>query len=391
MAVPVASHPVLHQLAMQPASQLERFVAGNRAAISEMLVSPPTARDVSSAWQLLTSPARSSLLQSAPQLVGNLEGIPYTWRNLANREFLVSSIDQLESTIDSHAGRLEIEKARRTLHMLSEVREALDAATPGQPRSLLTLDPAGAGRAAIVIGDLRTADYVSYLIPGMFFTVDGQIGDWANSAASLYNDQVNWLRLVGNEDDADATVATIAWLGYETPNLTNIGGLENAYEGRDLLAMSIEGLQNLRGADQPYLSVLAHSYGSTAALMALTEYDFEIDALAMVGSPGSAAQSVDELNVRDGNVFVGEASWDPVPNSAFFGSDPGSESYGAKPMGVGGGVDLITHEPLDGSIGHNEYFGENTESMRNMALIGIDKGHLVSTGADPQYAKTIAR
>jgi pimeloyl-ACP methyl ester carboxylesterase len=157
-----------------------------------------------------------------------------------------------------------------------------------------------------------------------------------------------------------------------------VGSLDNAYEGRDALTGAIEGLQSLRPGDQPYVSVIAHSYGSTAALLALTDNDVSIDALAMVGSPGSPAKSVNELHVRDGNVYVGEAAWDPIPNSSFFGSDPGAASYGAKPMGVDGGVDALTRQPLLPSLGHNEYFGPGTESMRNFALIAIGEGRYVT-------------
>jgi hypothetical protein len=255
----------------------------------------------------------------------------------------------------------------------------------------------GQGRAAIVLGDLRTADYVSYLVPGMFFTIENQMGDWSNAAAQLHAEQVEWLERFAERDAAKAgatsgatsTVATVAWIGYHTPNLTNVGALDNAIEGRDSLASAIEGLQAVRASDEPYVTVIAHSYGSTAALMALTEDSFEIDALAMVGSPGSDAQSVDELHVRGGNVWVGEAAWDPVPNSSFFGSDPGSPSYGAKRIGVDGGTDVITREPLAGSIGHNEYFGAGSQSMRNLALIAIDRGEFVSDGTAADAGKTL--
>ncbi|MFP3415843.1 alpha/beta hydrolase, partial [Bacillus sp. SIMBA_074] len=99
---------------------------------------------------------------------------------------------------------------------------------------------------------------------------------------------------------------------------------------------TLEGIRALRTSDQPYLSVFAHSYGSTAALMALERHSVTVDALALMGSPGSTAQSVAGLSVTGGNVFVGEAPLDPVVDSAFFGSDPGSPSYGAKKMGVSG-------------------------------------------------------
>jgi hypothetical protein len=122
---------------------------------------------------------------------------------------------------------------------------------------------------------------------------------------------------------------------------------------------------------------MAHSYGSTAAMIALQRGDFEIDALAVVGSPGSSAQNASALAVRDGNVYVGEAGWDPVVNSAFYGSDPGAASYGAYRMSVAGGIDAITSQSLGASYGHNEYFQPGSESMRNLALIGIGEGGLV--------------
>jgi hypothetical protein len=269
--------------------------------------------------------------------------------------------------------------------MLESIDAALDA-DAGPTRTLLSLDTMGQGRAAIVVGDLRTADYVTYLIPGMFFTIENQMGDWVDAATRLHDEQREWL---ARFDEPTSTVATVAWIGYHTPNLTNVGAIDNAYEGRDYLANAIQGLEALRVTEEPFVTIVAHSYGSTAALMALTEFDFTIDALAMVGSPGSPAKSAHDLHVRDGNVFVGEAAWDPIPNSSYFGSDPGAESYGATPLGVAGGVDVITHETLLASTGHNEYFSPGTESMRNFALIGIGRGEFAS-GADAEVIAKVA-
>jgi hypothetical protein len=112
--------------------------------------------------------------------------------------------------------------------------------------------------------------------------------------------------------------------------------------------------------------------------MALTEYGFSVDALALVGSPGSPAKSVSSLHVQPGHVWVGEAVWDPIPHSSYFGSDPSTKEYGAKSMAVGGGIDSLTGNILSGSIGHNEYFSAGSESMRNFALIAIGEGQYVS-------------
>ncbi len=365
---------LLQQLSLRSATSIPGFVAQNPGFGDRVLAAPPSPTSVTAWWSGLNDQRRTALTTADPGLVGNLEGIPYSVRDTANRALLNDTMAQLTATLRSDAGRTSLDQAGQQLNMLRSIRDALGSATD---RSLITLDVNGQGRAAIVLGDLRTADYVTYLVPGMFFTIANQIGDWTDAAARLGDEQRAWLEYFAQQP-TDESVATIAWIGYPTPNLTNVGGIDNAYEGRDALASAIQGLQAMRAADQPYLSVVAHSYGSTAALMALTEYDFEIDALALVGSPGSPAKSVDELNVRGGNVFVGEAAWDPVPNSSYFGSDPGAPEYGAKRMSVQGGLDALTGVALAGSAGHNEYFSPGTQSMRNFALIGIGKGQYVT-------------
>jgi len=376
---------LLQELSLLTVPRVTEFLQANPEAVQSLLAQPPAAREVSVWWDAMGAEHQEAMMAASPQLVGNLEGVPYPTRDQANRAFLADTIGELNAVIsDADSGRTIVDLAERQLVMLDSISTALDTESSEPTRTLLSLDVTGQGRAAIILGDLRTADYVSYLVPGMFFTIENQMSDWAAAAGDLYTEQLTWLdRLGGSDSSLGTSVATVAWIGYPTPNLTNVGGIGNAEIGRDTLARSIEGLQALRSGDEPYLTVIAHSYGSTAALLALTEYDFEIDALAMVGSPGSPAQSVDELNVRNKNVWVGEAPWDPIPNSAYFGSDPGSASYGAHSMGVGGGEDAVTHTVLLGSTGHNEYFTAGTESMRNFALISIGREDLVSGSGAP--------
>ena len=361
---------LLQQLALIPSGSIGEFVRSNPDVVTTLLASPPAATDVSLWWGTMGLASRNALREVAPQLVGNLDGVPYAIRDLANRTALESTMAQLQSTIDTASGRTVVDNARRQLSMLQSIADALSDG-PESHRTLMSLDVAGQGRAAIVLGDLRTADYVTYMVPGMFFTIEGQMVYWSDAAQRMGEEQRAWLAHYG---DTTSTVATIAWIGYHTPNLTNVGSMENALEGRDSLAQAVQGLQALRLGDEPYVSIIGHSYGSTAALMALTDYDFEIDALAVVGSPGSAAQSVDELHVKNGNVYVGEAEWDPVPTSAFFGSEPGAADYGATVFGTAGGLDPITGKELLRSFGHIEYFSPDTESLRNLALITIGHG-----------------
>lgn len=367
---------LLEQLSLLSVPELQSWVNDNQASLEALVAHPPLAAEVGMWWSGMDYEERFALRTAAPQLVGNLDGVPYSVRDVANRDVLATSMAELEQTIESNSGRTVLENAKYQLSMLQSIADALSAEST-VPRTLMSLDVEGQGKAAIVIGDLRTADYVSYMVPGMFFTIQGQMVYWADAATRLQAEQLDWLARFG---DTDSTVATVAWIGYHTPNLTNVGSLENAVEAEESLVSTIEGLQGLRSGDEPYVTVIAHSYGSTAALMALTEYDLEIDALAVVGSPGSPAQSVSELHVKNGNVFVGEAEWDPIPNSAFFGSDPGAKSYGATTFGTNGGVDPITGATLLRSFFHIEYFSPDTESLRNLALIGIGHGDAVTTG-----------
>jgi hypothetical protein len=379
---------LLRQLSVQPRSELARFFAGNADSVRALLTAPPSPATVTTWWQSLPPASKHTIRSSAPELVGNLNGIPFPERSSANRSLLTASLVHLESQLDADLGRAELSETLRRVDALRDISGALGDGNSEPQRFLLSLDLAQEPTAAIAVGDPQEAEYVSVLIPGMFFNTGAQISEWTDTAARLYDEQVSWLELLREPGEARDTVAAIAWVGYQTPHLLNVGSLDLAREGRDSLTGMIEGLQSSRGTDQPYLSILAHSYGSTAALMALEENDFLVDALAVIGSPGSAAQSVDELNVRNGNVFVGEAAWDPIPNSSYFGSDPGAESYGAKPMKVGGGIDVITNEVLAASNGHNEYFGPGTESLRNLALVAIDQGALVTDGSEKDQQRT---
>jgi hypothetical protein len=384
--------PLLRQLGQLQTADLDAFVAQHSDKITQLLAAPPAPAEVTAWWMSLDEHAATVLSTGATQLVGNLDGIPTPVRDRANKALLDELLAESKTVARSDADLGAVMAAERKVHMLGEVSRALGTDESVPQRRLLTVDAEGQGRAAVVLGDLATADYVTYLVPGMLFTIDGQMNDWTDDAARIYDEQVSWLSLIGDMDagEAEKSVAVVAWMGYETPDLTTISSLKLAGEGRDAIASAVQGLLAERADNVPHIAIIAHSYGSTAALMALTEYNFEIDALAVIGSPGSGAQSVAELHVRDGNVFVGEAAWDPVANTAFFGSDPGSAGYGAHPMSVNGGVDHITDNVLTASIGHNGYLTAGSESVRNLALIGIGQEELVTDGSKNDDTKTLA-
>jgi hypothetical protein len=355
------------------------FADAHPEAIDGLLDEQPPAAVVTSWWAGVEPRQRRVVIAALPGLVGNLDGIPFAVRDAANRQYLAHLIDGLGDELDEASGRTARAAATTQLAMLNEVALALGDPGDSPVRSLIAVDDTWPGRAVVALGDLDTADYVSYLVPGMFFTVQGQIVDWTEIALDIHRDKTALIADGLSPGDAPTT-ATVAWMGYETPNLFTVGTLDQAEEGAAQLESTVAGLRATRGDDQPHVSLITHSYGSTAASIALARGGLDIDALAIAGSPGVSVDRVEGLGLTGDAVFVAEAAWDPVVDSAFHGVDPGSDGFGAVVMNVSGGHDDVTGGELEASTGHLGYFARQSESMRNFALIGLGRGDLVSGG-----------
>jgi hypothetical protein len=324
---------------------------------------PPSAAEVDAWWAGLDDDARERLVAAAPSVVGNLEGVPYAVRDRANRSVLAAGLAD------------DAASAARTA-MLGQVRDSLVHEVGAPARYLITLDTRGSGRAAIAIGDLDTAADVTVVVPGMFFTVTGQMTDFTNTANDLYSEQATLAGVAA--PGSGSGVAVVAWMGYRTPDLSNILSLGLAKTGAARLERAVGGLRELRDGDQPRLNIVAHSYGSTAALMALSSGRMSADTLTVLGSPGSDVQTAAELAVGAGQVFVGDAHSDPIAGSGYFGTDPGSESFGSTLLDLAGGADAAdAGDVFRRPVGHNDYLKPGTASLHDVALIAVGRGDLV--------------
>ena len=384
----------LDQLTRASSAGVERFAAsldadGDDAAALVAAVGgqvPPD--DAAAWWSDLGDDRRTVLAHAVPGVVGNLEGVPYSVRDTANRQFLRYATTAVAGRIGSDAERPD---DLRRLAMLEQVRATLDGATHDVPfagtadRHLVALDTVLPGRAAVTVGDLDTADDVSLLVPGMLFTVSDQLVDWTNTAGALHDEQATWATLLGRSGPGPVpTVAVVAWMGYQTPDLTNFYDLGLAQRGAAHLEGALAGLDAARADDEPRVSVMAHSYGSTTATIALSSGRVAVDSLVLLGSPGSVVPDAGDLAVRGTDVYAAAGSFDPVAGSGFFGADPATAAFGAVVLHMGGGSDTVTGRPLSGALGHNDYFRAGTESMRSLALIGLGHGVLVDGRAgDP--------
>jgi hypothetical protein len=352
----------LEVLAVAPPPVLRAADADSRVLTTAM-DDPPATRVVSAWWSALSPATRTVLTDGAPAVVGNLDGVPFDVRDTANRAVLASELADPQAPTALAA-------------MLGQVQESLEQ-EPGDPRKyLVTLDTRGSGRCAISVGDIGTAGHVSVVVPGIFFTVNGQMTDFTATAGDVYREQATVAPVAAPADGAG--VAVLAWMGYRTPGISDFMSLDLAHLGADRLVRTLDGIRSVRVGHEPQLGVVAHSYGSTTAMIALSSGRVSVDSLTMLGSPGSSVTAADQLAVAPGQVYVGGAHWDPVAGTGFFGTDPGRAAFGAARL------DLLATDDPDGRgdvfrqpFGHNDYLKPGTASLHDVALIAVGRGDLV--------------
>jgi pimeloyl-ACP methyl ester carboxylesterase len=296
------------------------------AELQGVLASDPDPNAVATFFDGLDPAVADALAHQHPELVGNVDGAPIPLRYAANAEAIKREIARLRTAgVPGSDDRL---------------RKLLELDDPG--RHFLLFDPAGDGRAAEVFGDLTTARHVAVVVPGM----NNDLNNFTGGDAERVQHQAS-------EFDPDQ-VATIQWLGYDTPEGASALLASDAEPGAEALPRFIAGVRAQR-QERLHWTVIGHSYGSLVTGMALSQQGLEVDETVLVGSPGVGVSSADQLG--NGNIWVGLARLDPVGYSEWFGPNPHGRAFGATRFHTG---DIS---------GHSSYFNEGSESLRNIGLI----------------------
>jgi hypothetical protein len=343
------------------------------------------------------------MLLEDPAVVGGLDGAPPWLRCAASRVLIGREMDRLgdlAAELEDRINQLEDalwgghstqERLMRAMHVaeldLIEERVAMYGRWLSEGRQILTFDPQGDGRVAEVFGDLDEAGYVGVIVPGIandidnFGPLDG--GGFRAHAEQLYEEAVR----------LEPDVATIAWLGYDTPDGAGAALRRSADDGHRHLIAFTEGLAAANS--RPHLTIIGHSYGSLVTGMAAGA-GLAVDDVVFVGSPGtSLARASDAVIESGGRVWAGLAHRDPIGA----GIDPLPDSVWELMLGPIGAYmwDSVAtgdftmedlwhgrnpvHESFDaiefrtdGAEGHSQYFGAGTESLANLARIvaGLD-------------------
>ncbi|MEU2789842.1 alpha/beta hydrolase [Streptomyces sp. NPDC007100] len=272
-----------------------------------------------------------------------------------------------------------IADAERAAHRLGDSYRESHLRQLGSPvRQFLSFDAQGDGQAVEVLGDLATADRIVVLVPGADTTLDtfdhlGSRHASLSGGAHALHDEMRRL--------SRSSVAVLAWYGYRAPRTMSrdVATTARAEEGGRRLTTL---LGELRTANtHAPVAFLCHSYGSVVCGRALGGMSPRTSAglagVAVFGSPGTGLRSAAGLPVRvpvwagrgarDWIARAPHVSWSAFGTTLGFGTDPTSPSFGARPFGAG-------------NSGHSGYLEPGSTALRNLALIGLGRGSVVSGG-----------
>ena len=387
-------------------------IADRGAAFEQWRSGPPIAgftgravAEVVRRFANLPSSAADRLLTEHPAVVGALDGAPPALRVAANDMLIAREVSRLAdhaATLRDEIRQLEAgEWAGSTSRMLAslerdvyladleraESRLAMFGRWLAEDRQFLLFDPRGDGRVVEVFGDLARAGHVAVVVPGItndidnFSPLDG--GGFRANAEQLYH----------AAQELEPDVATIAWLGYDTPDGADAMLRGAADDGHRHLVAFVDALAAAK--PRPHVAVVGHSYGSLVTGMAAGA-GLAADDVVFVGSPGTSLDRATAAAIeRGGRVWAGLARKDPIgagiepaPDSVweFMLGPIGSYAWDSVTTGDYAAEDLWhgrnpVHDSFDaiefstdGATGHSQYFSKGTESLANLARIiaGLD-------------------
>lgn len=349
------------------------------AAVTGWTTEPPSGRPRPGAepvsvrrwWDGLTPAQRRWLVQHESALVGRLDGVPVAARDLANRLLL----EEQRATLLDRRTRLfgtrprtlgaaiEVARIDSLLGGIDAVAARL-AADTGPRTYLLSLDPAGDGRAIVAVGDPDRADNVLTYVPGMTADlpgVDGEVGRAYRVAARCA------------ELGPTEQTAAVLWLDYDAPDFVDEAlHASQAHDAGPALHRFQEGLRATHDGPPAHQTVLGHSYGSLVVGVAARDHGLAADSLVFVGSPGVGVDHARDLGVPTAQVWSTTARNDVIQYAA-----PGPTAALGRMATIGLspvlGVALALGRPLD-----DLWFGHNPSDPGFGARVfgGDPRGHV---------------
>jgi Alpha/beta hydrolase len=396
-----------------PSDRAASFISGQEPIPAD----PKAFHDL---WVTLT-PAEKDALWRHDQYLGNHDGMPAVDRDHYNRVKLADEsaraaaaqvqVDQLtqqhpdwargdhiphnepgarfRDVDDYNLWKRDYDDAENRAKNLSDLR-AVNQTLTRRDTMLLLLDTqtGGMAHAAVAVGNPDAAQHISVTAPGLNTTVGGSLDSMVQEADNLNATAERELKRYGRRGE---TVATVAWIGADLPQIDKGGNLDKlagavevagdglAKAGAPSLAHFYDGLGAAHEGPKPQITAVGHSYGSLMTGLALQQPgSYPVTDLVVYGSPGLDTgykpwdNALDKLHLEPGHAFEMTAHDDPVANLNGFGLSPGytpgftdmDTSATTTPDGVA----------RDGASGHAEYArngsnGELRTSGYNTAVV----------------------
>jgi hypothetical protein len=348
-------------------------------------------------WDSLSDEEREEYKTAFPEIIGNLDGIPSTVRDKANRENIHLLIAQLEGEYDA--------ASKEKLEGLKGIQTKLNAGSH-PPMYLLGVGLEGNGRAIVAYGNPDTSKNVSAYVPGLGTKLDSEFADGTVKRAYY---------TAKGAQKIDPSSSAVVWLGYDAPQSLDVMTTTDAERGAPAYNSFMSGISATNENADPHVTAIGHSYGSRLVGAATQEAGGVpgADDIILVGSPGVGVDKAEDLGVGKEHVWVGAAENDIVtklpsskeavagtmgffgggPAGAYlggeiadlgdddiwFGKDPASKAFGANRFETLPGPELIQPSypnVLDSKMdieAHSNYFnpeqGKDKVSARNIAAI----------------------
>ncbi|GAA3182512.1 alpha/beta hydrolase family protein [Streptomyces virens] len=308
----------------------------------------------------LTEGQRASLARRYPLAVGNMNGAPVELRYLANRIALGQARQvEVKRVHDKRLTAAGQHQAGRRMNRLDALMH------PG--RKILAFNPSGGGRVAEVFGDLRAAQRVSVVVPGVdtdlltFQRTQRKYSAPVGMAESLY---------AAERDAAPGTrTAVIAWADYTAPSGLGMDAA-TAMRAEDG-AVRLEALVRALPGRAP-VSLFCHSYGSVVCGVAAPALPERVSDIAVAGSPGMRVEKASQLRTG-ARVWAMRDADDWIQDVPYL--ELGGLGHGADPVATGFGARVLSAREAKGHAG---YFEPGTDSLRNFAEIGVGAYRAVS-------------
>lgn len=372
----------------------------------------PSTEQAAAWWDSLTEEEQEHYVESYPELIGGMDGVDGWARDKANRYLLDRDIALAEHQVAAGDPTPEVIEQ---LEEMRELRKSLNSAD-GEVRQLLMYEvPTGEDgnyhmHAAVSIGDIDTADHLSTFVPGMTTNVRDSIGQYTTDMHNLNAIAQGKLDAMGSNE----TVATIAWLGYDAPggpeSIVQVDSMddvkpgdiplilpqgeyqepaifsvdasvitpERAAQGGQNLTSFLEGIHDSRvydsaGSNNPHMSVLGHSYGSTTSSYGVADArPGVVDDYGVFGTPGVAGGG---WNMNSGNNYVMNydneelirylntpIQWvTGIQDAGGLGTDPSQDP----------GFTTLDPGPADPGLAHTQYLDHQSQAQEHLADIVI--------------------